>query len=195
MRHRSTTAVALDRAGPENRGVDVRMRWAARGWQASLGHRSARHETRAIAGRDGLGDRITENGGRAVEGEGPRVALRALWARWPRWPPRSRPAPGGRGRDVTMWLGQPLDVIRQGRPASPAGVPLIPGFPLARVGAQRPAFRVFAELFDNRYRVLTRRSRANGPRAVAGCARFGGLRARSGKGCPVTMIWFSRRLP
>ena len=109
-------------------------------------------ETRAIAEEIGLCDRITETAAEAVEGADlvvlcvPVGAMAAVAAEI---------APHlAAGATVTDVGSVKRDVIEQVGPHLPAGVQFIPGHPLAGTEHSGPRSG-FAELFDNRYTLLT----------------------------------------
>ena len=109
-------------------------------------------ETRAIAAEIGLCDRITETAAEAVKG----ADLVVLCV-----PPGAMGAVAGeiaphlaQGATVTDVGSVKRDVITQVGPHLPQGVHFVPGHPLA--GTEHSGPRAgFAELFDNRYVLLT----------------------------------------
>ncbi|MHA7887853.1 prephenate/arogenate dehydrogenase family protein [Roseicyclus sp.] len=109
-------------------------------------------ETRAVAAEIGLCDRITETAAEAVEGADLVVLcvpVGAMGAVAAEIAPHLAP-----GATVTDVGSVKRDVIEQVGPHLPDGVHFIPGHPLAGTEHSGPRSG-FAELFDNRYTLLT----------------------------------------
>jgi cyclohexadieny/prephenate dehydrogenase len=109
-------------------------------------------ETRAIAAEIGLCDRITETAAEAVEGADLVVLcvpVGAMEAVAQDIGPHLAP-----GATVTDVGSVKRDVVAQVGPYLPEGIHFIPGHPLAGTEHSGPRSG-FAELFDNRYTILT----------------------------------------
>jgi cyclohexadieny/prephenate dehydrogenase len=152
---------------------------AARSWAPRA---RPRRGTRA---RDRLCDRIVDTAAEAVDGRGPRgacVPVGAMGAVAAEIAPHLR-----RGDGDGCGLGQARR-HRGGRPAPARGVHFVPGHPLAGTEHSGPTSG-FAELFDNRYVLLTPVEGSDAA-AVERLRRLWEAAARmSRRWTPITMTW------